>query len=279
MTHEHSCLRLTNITHLAGRVALLAALALCCLSPGLVAGPELDPLEQQTLLDMKSVLFSIEAYKIDNNAVPGPTDGMVTAEFLLPFVEPVYIRELSVNDGWGNPLGYWSDGQRFIVASFGSDGNPEREYAGAVDLQDCGDDIVALDGELAAVPPHLLRMMQAGKQKMTMADMRSIATSVEAYKIDNDVCPGSTPGQVEVVWMQEMVQPIYIRNLPLTDGWGRPFLYWCDGEHYRIASLGMDGVQDRPFDLIEPETGTQTFNSDIVFEDGRFIQYPEGEQH
>jgi len=83
---------------------------------------------------------------------------------------------------------------------------------------------------------------------------------------------------VEVVWLTSSVQPIYIRTLPLADGWGRPFLFWSDGEHYRIASFGSDGVQDHPYEEIIRGTGTQLFTADIVFEDGEFIQFPEGEQ-
>ena len=123
---------------------------------------------------------------------------------------------------------------------------------------------------------HLARIKE---QKQTMGDMRSVAIVVESYKVDNGSCPGPTYGQVDVAWMHEQVEPIYIRELPLLDGWRRPFLYWCDGESYRIVSLGMDGRQDRPFEKIVPGTATETFTSDIVFEDGEFKQFPKGEQH
>jgi hypothetical protein len=122
-------------------------------------------------------------------------------------------------------------------------------------------------------------LIRAGQQKATMADMRSLGTCVEAYKIDNGACPGPTPGHVDAAWMRELVEPIYIRTLPLEDAWGNPFVYWCDGEHYRIASLGLDGNQDRPFEEIARGTATQQFISDIVFVDGEFVQFPQGAQY
>jgi hypothetical protein len=71
---------------------------------------------------------------------------------------------------------------------------------------------------------------------------------------------------------------LYIRSLPLADAWGNPFLYWSDGEHCRIVSNGSDGTADRPYEDVVPGTATQTFASDIVFGDGQFLQWPEGEQ-
>lgn len=72
---------------------------------------------------------------------------------------------------------------------------------------------------------------------------------------------------------------IYIRGLPLEDAWGNPFVYGCDGEHYRVASLGLDGNQDGPFEELARGTATQQFISDIVFVDGEFVQFPQGAQH
>jgi len=258
----------------------LVVTAVAASPAALATEPEIDPLELETLRDIRSVVLSVGAFEFDNGVVPGPTDGLVTAEFLRHHVEPTYIASLPVADGWGNALRYWSDGTRFIVASVGVDGVTDRPYAGvtAAELGDGGDDIVVIDGNVAAVPPYLWPVIRMGEQKATMADMRSLGTCVEVYKIDHGACPGPTPGQVDAAWMREMVEPVYIRTLPVTDAWGNPFVYWCDGEHYRIASLGLDGTQDMPFGEIEDGTATRQFTSDIVFEDGMFIQWPEGPQ-
>src|SRR5438093_3958648 len=50
--------------------------------------------------------------------------------------------------------------------------------------------VIAIIGILAAIAiPNLLSAVQRGKQKRTMADMRSLATAIEAYAVDNNVYP------------------------------------------------------------------------------------------
>jgi hypothetical protein len=189
---------------------VLAALALVlAASPAVLADePEIDPVELQTLSNIGSVVMVIEAYRIDHGAAPVPTDGLEPVEILLPFVEPFYVRSLPLHDGWGRELRYWSDGNRFVVVSFGPDGLADQQYAGvtAADLQDRGDDLVVVDSVVAAVPLHLRPVVRAGEQKATMADMRSIGTCVEAYRIDSGSFPGPTPGQVDAAWMRELVK-------------------------------------------------------------------------
>jgi hypothetical protein len=119
---------------------------------------------------------------------------------------------------------------------------------------------------------------QLKKQKQTMGDMRSIAITVESYKLDNAGVPGPTDGDVPVSFLRPFVQPVYIRVLPVVDGWGHPILYWSDGEHYRIVSHGRDGQPDGPYEDVEEDTTISSLDGDIIFTDGRFIQYPVGPQ-
>ena len=50
--------------------------------------------------------------------------------------------------------------------------------------------VVAIIGIIAAIAiPNLLNAIDRGKQKRTMADMRSIGTAVESYAVDNNVYP------------------------------------------------------------------------------------------
>src|SRR6185369_8263053 len=48
--------------------------------------------------------------------------------------------------------------------------------------------VIAIIGILAAIAiPNLLNAVQRGKQKRTMSDMRTMATAIEAYAVDNNV--------------------------------------------------------------------------------------------
>lgn len=119
--------------------------------------------------------------------------------------------------------------------------------------------------------------MERSKQKRTMADIRSVATAVNAYATDNKKVPDDL----------DKVVPTYIRIVPRNDGWGHPIRYQCwnteggtDCNAYAIASAGKDGQFERQ-DLKEYLTAggaTTNFNSDIVYSGDKFVQYPEGAQ-
>jgi len=140
---------------------------------------------------------------------------------------------------------------------------------------------VPVAGIIAAIAiPNLLTAMQRSKQKRTMADMRSIATAVEAYAVDHNTYPpaGSSMDDVE-----SLVTPTYIREMPKVDGWNQPFRYHCLAPEeqrcvdYAFQSAGKDGVFEYlPYDL-EPEATTR-FECDIVYAGGQFVWYPEGAQ-
>lgn len=138
--------------------------------------------------------------------------------------------------------------------------------------------VVAVIGILAAIAiPNLLTAMQRSKQKRTMADMRSIATAVEAYAVDKKTYPH--PDALE----QELV-PTYISAFPRNDGWDHPFTYDCWSstnsdrcDSYAIASAGKDGVLDHDSpDQYVGAGAVKNFDADIVMIDGQFVQYPEG---
>ncbi len=47
--------------------------------------------------------------------------------------------------------------------------------------------VVAIIGIIAAIAiPNLLNAIDRGKQKRTMADMRSVGTAIESYAVDNN---------------------------------------------------------------------------------------------
>jgi general secretion pathway protein G len=134
-------------------------------------------------------------------------------------------------------------------------------------------------GIIAAIAiPNLLNAVDRGKQKRTMADIRSAATACEEYAVDTNAYPGPTDGWVPLANIKDALEPVYIRVLPREDGWGHPLMYWSDSRNYLIVSPGKDGALDRDWrGEVEPRT-TQSFVSDIVFGDGSFVVWPEGKQ-
>ena len=134
--------------------------------------------------------------------------------------------------------------------------------------------VVAIIGIIAAIAiPNLLNAIQRGKQKRTMGDLRTIATAVESYSIDNNRYP-SPSGSVS--GLAPVLEPLYIRELPHRDGWQTEIRYDVNaaGTEYTLISYGRDGAADSPV----PSGPTTSFNSDIVFSTGSFVAWPEGTQ-
>jgi hypothetical protein len=123
--------------------------------------------------------------------------------------------------------------------------------------------------------------------------MRSAGTAAEAYAVDFNHYPAAAatvtlpsgfsttiptttfggPGS----GFNKQVSPTYIRLLPIFDGWSSYYSYGTgtsNQQHYVIASSGKDGAFAT---FVGGET--TTFNSDIVFADGQFLQYPAGAQN
>ncbi len=146
--------------------------------------------------------------------------------------------------------------------------------------------VIAIIGILAAIAiPNLLNAVQRGKQKRTMADMRSLATAIEAYQVDNATYPAAScaSGLFTTVGPQvgtgsfTLLSPTYLATPPTVDGWGRFYYYQSGvaGTEYNITSGGRDGVAGTPAVVC----GTTTdFNADIIYSSGTFIQWPEGTQ-
>ncbi len=131
--------------------------------------------------------------------------------------------------------------------------------------------VVAIIGIIAAIAiPNLLNAIDRGKQKRTMADLRSMGTAVESYSIDNNQYPvAASMGALE-----PLIEPIYIRTAPTNDGWNRAFVATCAALEYTLCSGGKDGGAC----AADGGGRTQSFNDSIVFANGQFVQWPEGTQ-
>ena len=147
--------------------------------------------------------------------------------------------------------------------------------------------VIAIIGILAAIAiPNLLNAVQRGKQKRTMSDMRTMATAIEAYAVDNNVYPGgactsamwTTAGTTFDNSSMSLLSPTYIANPVRKDGWDAYFHYGVDTsfQQYCLLATGRDKTADTGGPTC---TTTTNFNSDIVYSNGGFIQFPEGAQN
>jgi type II secretion system protein G len=133
--------------------------------------------------------------------------------------------------------------------------------------------VVAIIGIIAAIAiPNLLNAIHRGRQKRSMADMRTIATAIGTYATDMNYYPR---GMGTLTDFQPHLVPVYLRRMPATDGWGTIYAATTDavGEHYTIVSYGKNKQDDG---FLGGET--QAFDCDIYHQDGMFIQWPEGIQ-
>lgn len=145
---------------------------------------------------------------------------------------------------------------------------------------------VCVLGIIAAIAiPNFISAAQRGKQKRAMVDLRAIATACEAYRVDKGAYPDTGHNQdsyysiVDASALKPLLEPSYIQALPETDAWGHPYSYGVSGDdsEFVLLSLGSDGemgVHAMPKEF----TGTHCFEDDIIWENDRFVQAPEGPQ-
>jgi general secretion pathway protein G len=132
--------------------------------------------------------------------------------------------------------------------------------------------VVAIIGIIAAIAiPNLLNAIDRGKQKRTMADLRSIGTAAESYAVDNNVYPVATTAAA----LKTIVEAgNYMKNMPVNDGWNYAFQVASATTEYTIYSQGKDGTGTTC------TQGTTTlFNDQICFVVGQFVRYPAGSQN
>ena len=147
--------------------------------------------------------------------------------------------------------------------------------------------VVAIIGIIVAIAiPNLLNAIQRAKQRRSMGDIRTTATAIEAYAVDMNRYPPASgsyalpfaPGGTTVGnSMANYVSPTYVKQVPLSDGWNSWFIYAADtnGTVYILASAAKDGT----ISVASAGAGPTTdFNSDIVYCNGSFVQWPEGVQ-
>lgn len=147
--------------------------------------------------------------------------------------------------------------------------------------------VVAIIGILASIAiPNLLVAVQRSKQKRTMVDIRNLATAWEARAVEtgryNAAAAGASGADkvVDLANLQNALAPTYIRSMPRLDGWGFPLSCYTsvdwgtstNASIYAIISPGKDGT----IAAAQALGATTSFDCDLIYSNGSFLQYPDG---
>ncbi len=138
--------------------------------------------------------------------------------------------------------------------------------------------VVAIIGIIAAIAiPNLLNAINRGRQKRSMADMRAIATALEAYSVDFNFYPKAAISGALTTQLDIYLTPTFIKRLPTNDGWNQPFVMMNSsvGTSYTIYSTAKGGTGTI---ANTPAGATTDFANAIIFSNGQFASWPEGMQ-
>ncbi len=130
--------------------------------------------------------------------------------------------------------------------------------------------------------PTLLRMSARSPQKRTMADIRTIATALEARATDVNEYPAVRT----LDELAPLLEPTYVKPMPRKDGYRNAFRYeaWRESpksrgpDHYAIGSAGHDWKFEKSSLRQYTSRTTTNFDCDLVYRNGEWISYPEGVQ-
>ena len=140
--------------------------------------------------------------------------------------------------------------------------------------------VVAIIGIIAAIAiPNLLNAINRGRQKRSMADLRTIGTAIEAYAVDMAFYPTFSEAPLTTgASLFTNVEPTYVKTVPREDGWRTPFYAVSVSRFYTLGSAARDKIID---DMSMQSYGpgiTSDMDCDIIYSNGSFVQYPEGVQ-
>jgi len=140
--------------------------------------------------------------------------------------------------------------------------------------------VVAIIGIIAAIAiPNLLNAINRGRQKRTMADLRSLATAIESYQVDFNFYP-KVGAMAAASTLSPYLSPTYIKRIPDNDGWNQPMCAELntEGTTYSVWSMGKGASVTCGAYVTTTNPQTTDFAADIIFCEGRFSQWPEGMQ-
>ena len=137
--------------------------------------------------------------------------------------------------------------------------------------------VVAIIGIIAAIAiPNLLNAINRGRQKRSMADMRTMGTAIEAYAVDMAFYPTAAEESI-VNGFEDYLEPTYVKAVPLQDGWRTEFRVKSESRFYTLGCLARDKVSEGALTTFTSRVTTQ-MDCDIIYSNGSFVSYPEGIQ-
>ena len=188
-------------------------------------------------------------------------------------------------DGWGHPLWYRAGRAVHELISYGADGSADLNYdnqilyAGRyqpiVDAPDPRNDLVLIDGRFVRRP--------VGPRTAEFVTINAINASFIAsgsFAVDNNRYPGNAAEFRPVSELAAELEPNYIPELPLNDGWGRPLLYSSRPGAFVLASYGENGIPevayytDMPCNLLSFGEIRIEDGADVVQTCGIFVNWP-----
>jgi hypothetical protein len=84
------------------------------------------------------------------------------------------------------------------------------------------------------------------KRQQTTDDMNQIASALEAYRKDRGSFVVTDKHHVVI----DHLNPRYLTRVIRIDRWLRPFRYQGDASHFTLRSLGQDGKENTPDDIV-----------------------------
>jgi hypothetical protein len=175
-------------------------------------------------------------------------------------------------DGWGDPLWYRAIGAAHQLISYGADGSPDQSYEilnlylgrfrPVVDAPDPRNDLVLIDGRFVRRP-----FGSRSREFETINAINAIFLASASFAVDNNRYPGNAAEFRPVAELAAELAPIYIPELPLNDGWGRPLLYASRPGAFVLASYGENGVPEVAY-YTDLQCNLQAFGGEVSIDEG-----------
>jgi hypothetical protein len=127
---------------------------------------------------------------------------------------------------------------------------------------------------VALAAPQIVLSIDRGRARRSAIDVQAIARACDNFSSKARSYPGPTAGWVPVERIALQLEPVYISQLPRTDAWANPILYWSNGGSYRVLSTGKDGRMDQDWSSVHEPAPPAGIEGDIVFGDTGPIAAP-----